>query len=99
MLTALAVLRYVLQLFGFIATEVHDAEQQKVGQDRQQLKQDGADLDAIQKANQASTDAVSKYNPNGVLGLPAGKPDPNQRDQQKRSLCRSLYGDFEVFKR
>jgi hypothetical protein len=61
MLKYLVVLRYILQLLGFVAKEINDAEQQKVGQDQQQLRQNRVDLDAIHKANQAATAAVDKF--------------------------------------
>lgn len=66
MFNYLVALRYFLQLFGFVAKEINDAEQQRIGQERQQLGQDRIDLDAIQRANKAGAAAVNKFRGNGV---------------------------------
>lgn len=71
-----AVAAFLKFLNGYMS-EKHDSIQREAGAQEQQRKQNGADLDAITKANNAATVAADNYTTNKVQ---PGYTDPDQRD-------------------
>ena len=65
-----AIIRAVLELFGFASREVHDAEQRKAGSDASQVEAMNAENDRITRASNAANTANS---------VPNGQVDPNDR--------------------